>query len=385
VTQAYFEQKDFDQKEILKELFVQLSMCVSLQVPNSIPLPRTALAYLQEESQLYMGLSARDLVLRFRHHFLLLVKLLLLERKVLFYGCPSLTPVLTLSEIIMTLLSLLPKMLDDGLHYACETQEEDVFDDFRNDELFMNDETVFSVKSGVQSLSEDYLVVTRYVCPDEKSESDAVVCHDDIVSDASVSDSGIDRERPISSAGLTDVHLNSGKAGTLTVTVLQVGTNGREKEDSGLSGSGESLLPTSKRNQKASLKAPTHKKMVMGSSSPLLLPSKEEFLRKEDLFDPETQSLSSLCVEPPLSVNDNLEDRMDDLSLDEEDFGTDIPTDVEEEVVDVGSVVSITSDHVSVVEPQDNGEDALLDEIDQMMSASSKGKVSSMIWQTLNG
>ena len=92
VTQAYFEQKDFEQKEILKELFQQLVTSLTLQLPNSPSTPpRSALAYMQEDSQLFIGLSARDFVLRFRHNFLLLVKLVLLEKRVLFYGPPSKT------------------------------------------------------------------------------------------------------------------------------------------------------------------------------------------------------------------------------------------------------------------------------------------------------
>ena len=92
VTQAYFQQKDFEQKEILRELYRQLAASLTLQRPQlpSTP-PRSALAFMQEDSQLFIGLSARDFVLRFRHNFLLLVKLVLLEKKVLFYGPPSQT------------------------------------------------------------------------------------------------------------------------------------------------------------------------------------------------------------------------------------------------------------------------------------------------------
>ena len=92
VTQAYFEQKDFERKEIMKELFQQLAASLTLQLPNSPTAPpRSALAYMQEDSQLFIGLSARDFVLRFRHNFLLLIKLVLLEKKVLFFGPPSRT------------------------------------------------------------------------------------------------------------------------------------------------------------------------------------------------------------------------------------------------------------------------------------------------------
>lgn len=64
-----------------------------------------------EGSQVYLGLSPRDLVLHFRHKVLILFKLILLEKKVLFY----ISPVNKLVGALMTLLSLFPGMLEHGL------------------------------------------------------------------------------------------------------------------------------------------------------------------------------------------------------------------------------------------------------------------------------
>ena len=224
VTQAYFEQKDFERKEIIKELFQQLANSLTLQLPNSPSTPpRSALAYMQEDSQLFIGLSARDFVLRFRHSFLLLVKLVLLEKKVLFFGPPSKTVSLSArficdmaynvnvvvsllisnliypiylsssfqnvyalsGETILTLLSLFPKMIEDGLYFSCEvpSEEDAEVDDgkhgrnYREEDDDDDDDVGLSLKSGAQSLSEDFLVVTHR---QPKAECDQADGADDV-------------------------------------------------------------------------------------------------------------------------------------------------------------------------------------------------------------
>ncbi|KAM5273290.1 late secretory pathway protein AVL9 homolog isoform 1-T1 [Ctenodactylus gundi] len=97
ITHAYFEEKDFSQISILKELYEHMN--------NS--LGGTSL----EGSQVYLGLSPRDLVLHFRHKVLILFKLILLEKKVLFY----ISPVNKLVGALMTVLSLFPGMIEHGL------------------------------------------------------------------------------------------------------------------------------------------------------------------------------------------------------------------------------------------------------------------------------
>ncbi|XP_071340715.1 late secretory pathway protein AVL9 homolog [Trachinotus anak] len=97
ITHAYFEEKDFSQISILKELYDHMNGS----------LRGSAL----EGSQVYLGLSPRDLILHFRHKVLILFKLILLEKKVLFY----VSPVNRLVGALMTVLSLFPGMMEHGL------------------------------------------------------------------------------------------------------------------------------------------------------------------------------------------------------------------------------------------------------------------------------
>ncbi|XP_007431666.1 late secretory pathway protein AVL9 homolog [Python bivittatus] len=97
ITHAYFEEKDFSQISILKELYEHMNSSLG---GSSL-----------EGSQVYLGLSPRDLVLQFRHKVLILFKLILLEKKVLFY----ISPVNRLVGALMTVLSLFPGMIEHGL------------------------------------------------------------------------------------------------------------------------------------------------------------------------------------------------------------------------------------------------------------------------------
>ncbi|XP_069562908.1 late secretory pathway protein AVL9 homolog [Brachyistius frenatus] len=97
ITHAYFEEKDFSQISILQELYDHMNGS----------LRGSAL----EGSQLYLGLSPRDLILHFRHKILILFKLILLEKKVLFY----VSPVNRLVGALMTVLSLFPGVIEHGL------------------------------------------------------------------------------------------------------------------------------------------------------------------------------------------------------------------------------------------------------------------------------
>ncbi|KAF3703822.1 Late secretory pathway protein AVL9 -like protein [Channa argus] len=97
ITHAYFEEKDFSQISILKELYEHMNSS----------LRGSAL----DGSQVYLGLSPRDLILHFRHKAVILFKLILLEKKVLFY----VSPVNRLVGALMTVLSLFPGMIEHGL------------------------------------------------------------------------------------------------------------------------------------------------------------------------------------------------------------------------------------------------------------------------------
>lgn len=114
ITHAYFEEKDFSQISILKELYDHMNGS----------LRGTTL----EGSQVYLGLSPRDLILHFKHKILILFKLVLLEKKVLFY----VSPVHRLVGTLMTVLSLFPGIIDHGLvdssHYTCKSSVSETSD-----------------------------------------------------------------------------------------------------------------------------------------------------------------------------------------------------------------------------------------------------------------
>lgn len=99
ITHAYFDEGDFSKVSLLQDTYYHLNSCLS-QIDN-----------LQSAPQLFVGLSTRDLILQFRHKALILFKLLLLERKVVFYR----SPVQPLCSTILSLLSLHPGMIEEGL------------------------------------------------------------------------------------------------------------------------------------------------------------------------------------------------------------------------------------------------------------------------------
>ncbi|KYN21345.1 Late secretory pathway protein AVL9 like protein [Trachymyrmex cornetzi] len=100
ITHAYFEEGDFSKVSLLEDTYHHLNSCMSGE--SQIP------------PQIFVGLSARDFILQFRHKVLLLFKLLLLEKRIVFYQ----SPVQPLCATILTLLSLFPDMIEHGLQQA---------------------------------------------------------------------------------------------------------------------------------------------------------------------------------------------------------------------------------------------------------------------------
>ncbi|CDQ99492.1 unnamed protein product, partial [Oncorhynchus mykiss] len=120
ITHAYFEEKDFSQISILKELYEHMNGS----------LRGTAL----EGSQVFLGMSPRDLILHFRHKvnsfriygLTVCVSLCVCFLfQVLFY----VSPVNRLVEALMTVLSLFPGMIEHGLadssHYQPKSSVSD--------------------------------------------------------------------------------------------------------------------------------------------------------------------------------------------------------------------------------------------------------------------
>nr|XP_023015382.1 late secretory pathway protein AVL9 homolog isoform X1 [Leptinotarsa decemlineata] len=99
ITHAYFEEGDFSKVSILEETYHHL---------NSVMLQSDTL------HQTFVGLSARDFILHWKHKAILLFKLLLLEKRVIFYQ----SPVHPLCSTILTLISLFPEMIEKGLSQA---------------------------------------------------------------------------------------------------------------------------------------------------------------------------------------------------------------------------------------------------------------------------
>ena len=129
ITALYFKECDFSKTNCLKELYENL---------NSI-LTRDLLT----TSEVFLGLSPRDLILIFTHKILQLFKLILLERKVLFFIHKS--PVKDLCTSILTLLSLFPGMLEhSGLDYSSANvqQKKDPDRKFSSDIELIDEELV---------------------------------------------------------------------------------------------------------------------------------------------------------------------------------------------------------------------------------------------------
>ncbi|KAL1495065.1 hypothetical protein ABEB36_010542 [Hypothenemus hampei] len=99
ITHAYFDEGDFSKVSILEDTFHHLNAVMSQA---------------DIKQQTFVGLSTRDLILHWKHKAVLLFKLLLLEKRVIFYK----SPVLPLCTTILTLVSLFPEMIEKGLQQS---------------------------------------------------------------------------------------------------------------------------------------------------------------------------------------------------------------------------------------------------------------------------
>ncbi|XP_076360717.1 late secretory pathway protein AVL9 homolog [Tachypleus tridentatus] len=113
ITHVYFNERDFSKVALLEETYKNLN---SLLSPDLV-----------WGSQVFLGLSARDLILTFKHKTLILFKLLMLERKVLFYN----TGVKDLCSVVLTLCSLFPGMIEKGLEEAAHVNMKRLSPDLR--------------------------------------------------------------------------------------------------------------------------------------------------------------------------------------------------------------------------------------------------------------
>lgn len=100
ITHAYFDEKDFSKVELLEETYRNLTASITDSMKDG--------------SSICLGMSVRDVVIEFKHKIVLLFKLILLERRVLFSG----TPVEKLCNTLLSILSLFPGMVEFGLEEA---------------------------------------------------------------------------------------------------------------------------------------------------------------------------------------------------------------------------------------------------------------------------
>lgn len=103
ITRAYFAERDFTKVEVLSQMYNNLC-----EMFNGSEVDGQAAS---------MDISVQDLFVRFRHRTLVLFKLLLLERKVVF----NISPAQLLGTTMLALVSLYPKMLEEGLRFCCAT------------------------------------------------------------------------------------------------------------------------------------------------------------------------------------------------------------------------------------------------------------------------
>ncbi|CAJ0941805.1 unnamed protein product, partial [Mesorhabditis belari] len=100
ITQAYFNERDFSKIEVLSQMYRNLvDMFEEDLTDGQSPI---------------IDISAKEFVKKFKHRSLLLFKLMLLERKVVF----NMFPVQVLGDTMLALLSLFPRMVEEGLFHA---------------------------------------------------------------------------------------------------------------------------------------------------------------------------------------------------------------------------------------------------------------------------
>lgn len=102
IAQSYFDQGDFARTDILVNAYRQLNACL---------LDANALALHQHH---FVGLPLRDIVLRWREKTLILFKLMLLQKRVVFFG----SPVRPVCALILGVGSLHAKLLESGFGQA---------------------------------------------------------------------------------------------------------------------------------------------------------------------------------------------------------------------------------------------------------------------------
>jgi len=115
ISKCYFEEKDFSQTEVLKQLYLQVSQSklavesAGLGSPDVDPSSSTIQN--QNSNSAFFGISAKKAIRLLRHDTLRLLKLLLLEKRIIIYGSGT----QKIGNVILAMLSLFPKLLDSQI------------------------------------------------------------------------------------------------------------------------------------------------------------------------------------------------------------------------------------------------------------------------------
>jgi hypothetical protein len=166
ITHAYFDEGDFSKVSILEDTYHHLNSVITQNDCHQ---------------QIFVGLSAREFVLQWRHKALLLFKLLLLERRLIFYK----SPVHPLCSAILTLASLFPEMIEKGLDQsACIRLSRPMspMPEFSDDDLSQNssptktqieniDNTNQNVVDNSEPKKNEMKIIEHQESPEQKSHS----------------------------------------------------------------------------------------------------------------------------------------------------------------------------------------------------------------------
>lgn len=105
IADTFFEEGDFENTDILVKVYHQLNACLS----ESLTDPMDMLS-----SRVTVGLNLREHFLKWRHKLLVLFKLYLLRKRVIFFS----SPVRSSCSLILAIASLFPGMLAQRFHEA---------------------------------------------------------------------------------------------------------------------------------------------------------------------------------------------------------------------------------------------------------------------------
>ncbi|KAI6240903.1 UDENN domain-containing protein [Aphelenchoides fujianensis] len=111
ITQSYFEEKDFSKASPTEERQSLILFLVQVDVLKQMHSNLTDIFDGPSLDSIYMGVALEPLLRIFKHRILELIKLVLLERKIIF----ELHPTNVLSDVMIGLASLFPCLIESGL------------------------------------------------------------------------------------------------------------------------------------------------------------------------------------------------------------------------------------------------------------------------------